>query len=239
MSTEPEKTISTTVRGTEMHLLASSRALELCARMNRETEVLDFIDEMQPGSVMYDLGACEGRFSIYASLRGVKSYAFEPEALNFQALTENIRLNGEKTAQFLRPFNYAVGDHDHVSAIKIAQPWAGGHQRVVAEAVRSDLAFDFTQEQKINVTALDSFIASQNLPKPDYLKVDVDGSEMLFVKGAMQTLASPSLRGVMFELFEGDQSYQQVLDALARCGQTPVARHKVEDGLYNVWFRRA
>jgi hypothetical protein len=93
------------VRGTSMQLAAYTRALELCARMNRETEVLDFIDSVPLGGCLYDLGACEGRFALYAALRSIRCYAFEPESMNFAAMLRNIDLNGDKAKAFLTPLN--------------------------------------------------------------------------------------------------------------------------------------
>ena len=230
--------VSTTVRGIELRLVGYTRALELCARMNRETEILDFIDQIGAGQVLYDLGACEGRFALYAALRGVRCYAFEPEALNFRALSENIELNGDHARRFLTPVNCAVGETTSVGTLKIAQPWAGGHQRVLAGAGRVDLDFDFTSEQSVDVVSLDDFIAQRGRPKPDYLKVDIDGSELSFIKGASATLRDSRLKGVTFELNQRDASCGEVTDFLASCGFVTLRRDEIEPGLFNVWFRR-
>ena len=60
------------VRGSTLNLMTYTRSLKLCAKMNYETENLDFIDGMKQGEVLFDLGACEGRYSIYAALRPAK-----------------------------------------------------------------------------------------------------------------------------------------------------------------------
>src|SRR5438874_9975831 len=56
-----------------------------------------------PGSTLFPyttlFRSCEGRFSLYAALRGVRCFAFEPEELNFRALMENIELNGSDGTQ--------------------------------------------------------------------------------------------------------------------------------------------
>lgn len=226
------------VRGIDVRLVGYTRALELCARMNRETEVLDFIDEMQAGSVLYDLGACEGRFAIYAALRGIRCYAFEPEALNFQALVENRELNGKMVGRLLMPLKYAVGERTHRSRIRIGQPWAGGHHRVLAGVERVDLNFEFTADQEVEVVSLDEFMTERGLPAPDYLKVDVDGSELSFIKGAVLTLRSKILKGVMFELQSQDESYDQIMSFMASCNFVPFMRFEVEPSLFNIWFKR-
>jgi FkbM family methyltransferase len=226
------------VRGVQFRLVGYTRALELCARMNREMEVLDFIDEMAPGEVLYDLGACEGRFALYAALRGVRVYAFEPEALNHQALNENIALNADCLADRLVPLRFAVGETMMTGALKIAQPWAGGHQRVLTGAGRVDLDFDFTDEQPVQVVALDQLIAAEGLPQPHYLKIDIDGSEIPFMKGAKSTLRAPALKAVMFELQTEDGDFAEVVSQLAEAGLKEVSRHEIHPNLFNIWFAR-
>jgi hypothetical protein len=39
------------VRGTEMCLMGGNRSLDLCSKMNYETEVLDLIDAQEKGTV--------------------------------------------------------------------------------------------------------------------------------------------------------------------------------------------
>ncbi|MGE3317122.1 MAG: hypothetical protein AB7O26_18550, partial [Planctomycetaceae bacterium] len=141
------------LRGISMTLVCYTRALRLCARMNRETEVLDFIDAIPRGSVLYDLGSCEGRFAIYAASRGIRVFAFEPEEQNFSALTENLALNPQ-AREFLRPFRCAVGRRTESALLRIGQPWAGGHQRVLAAGSgRFDLAFPEVSTQTVDVVA--------------------------------------------------------------------------------------
>ena len=213
--------------------------MKLCARLNREIEVFDFIDRIEPGEVLYDLGACEGRFALYAALRGVRCYAFEPESMNYEVLLENVACNAEKAQRYLVPLNYAVGATSHKTTIKIAQPWAGGHQKVIADvAGRIDLQFDFTSEEDVEVVALDEFIAEGDHPAPNHLKVDIDGSEVPFIKGACDTLGRPELKSLIFELHEADSSYGEVTSLLGACGFVAGQRHEVEPGLFNVVFER-
>ena len=232
------KVITTDVRGVRLNLAGYTRALELCARMNRETEVLDFIDSIPRDKMLFDLGACEGRFALYAAVRGVNCYAFEPEQMNYEALRTNIELN-PAAESYLTTFNLAVGNVHHQTTIKIGQPWAGGHHKVLSDvSSRVDLDFDFTSEQSVEVVALDEFISEAKLPDPDYLKVDIDGSEVSFLRGASKTLQGPSVQGIIFELHEADASYQEVNDFLSSIGFRAMDRHEVEPGLFNIIFRR-
>jgi FkbM family methyltransferase len=227
------------VRGTRLRLAAYNRAMSLCARMNYETENLDFIDSMESGSVLYDLGACEGRFSIYAALRGLRVYAFEPESMNFAALLDNRRFNGPIAAENLVAINAGVGAEGCTATLKVGQPWPGGHQKVLDHGPgRRDLAFEFSGEQSVRVEGLDAVIAREGWPPPCYMKVDIDGSELPFLRGAAETLSNPGLKGVIFELCRSDPSDQTVRDHLARAGLEAETEYKIETDLYNVLFRR-
>lgn len=234
------KEVSVEVRGIKFRLMAYTRSLELCARMNYETENLDFIDEMKSGDVFYDLGACEGRFSIYAALKGLTVYAFEPESRNFKVLNENLALNS-LGLDSVRTFNVAVGEDTYNGFMKIGQPWEGGHQKVVEHSsIREDLNFNFIEEQSISIISLDKFIANNRLPHPNYLKIDIDGSEVPFLKGFSSIIDSPSIRGLIFELDKADKNYYQIIKTLDDSGFSPEKEFQVpnEPTLYNIIFGR-
>jgi len=228
------------VRAINFKLMTYTRSLELCARMNYETENLDFIDAMHNGEVMYDLGACEGRFSIYAAKKGIKVISFEPEAKNYAVFKQNIELNNFSVHDLL-VINAGVGAENGTATMNIGQPWEGGHQKVVNHGeVRSDLTFNFVDSQKINILSLDKYIEENNQPNPDYLKIDIDGSEMPFLKGAAKTLQCPELKGIIFELSKTDANFQNILAILNNYGFIETNRFEVpnEPGLYNIIFAK-
>lgn len=227
------------VRGIFMKLMTYTRSLELCARMNYETENLDFIDNIMPGEILYDLGACEGRFSIYAAKNGIRVIAFEPEQKNFEVFTQNIRLN--EVADKITAINAGVGAHQGTAVLNIGQPWAGGHQKVVEHAeVRNDLAFDFVDRQTVNIVSLDEVIEKTGQPFPQYLKIDIDGSEMPFLNGAARTLQNKDLKGIIFELSEKDPHFGAILATFIDYGFVEDARYDVpnEPGLFNIIFSK-
>jgi FkbM family methyltransferase len=226
------------VRGINFKLMTYTRSLELCSRMNYETENLDFIDRIHPDEVMYDLGACEGRFSIYAAKKGIRVISFEPESKNFSVLSQNIQLNkiGEDR---LKVFNYGVGEKKGKALIKIGQPWEGGHQKVVDHGeIRNDLNFNFIENQTINLTSIDIFINEEFCSPPNYLKIDIDGSEMPFLLGAKNTLKSKYLKGIIFELNDLDQNFMNIISILNKNGFFEEKRFNVpnEPHLYNIIF---
>lgn len=228
------------VRGVDMKLMTYTRSLELCSRMNYETENLDFIDKMEPGQVMYDLGACEGRFSLYAALKGIRVVSFEPEAKNFSVLSQNIQING-LLPESIHAIHAGIGAANGKAVINIGQPWAGGHQKIVDHGeIRNDLNFDFVDKQEINLVSLDELLNEGKLPVPDYLKIDIDGSELPFLKGAKKALQHSNLKGIIFELNESDPNFKKIIADLSGYGFKESGRFNVpnEPDLFNIIFYR-
>ena len=60
----------------------------------KEPETLEWIKTIPNGSVMWDIGANIGLYSIYAAkARNCRVYAFEPSVFNLEMLARNIFLN--------------------------------------------------------------------------------------------------------------------------------------------------
>jgi FkbM family methyltransferase len=233
-------TITRDIRGLEMKFAAGNRSLELCSQMNYETEVLDLIDSQKEGAVFYDVGACEGRFAVYAALKGLRVFAFEPDERNFVYLQANCALNGLGIDR-LRPFNVALGEQDRQGIIKIGQPWAGGHQKIIENPyVRKDLNFDFKETATVAIVAMDSFIAREGITSPQCMKVDIDGSERSFIEGAGATLSHSKLGALAFELEIDDPNFSWIIDRLGDAGFIESSRHAVpnEPKLFNIIYLR-
>jgi len=228
------------VRGIDFKLMTYTNSLELCSRMNYETENLDFIDMIKSDEIMYDLGACEGRFSIYAAKKGVRVVSFEPEKKNFLVFSQNLELNNLNNNSVMA-INAGIGAKNGKAILNIGQPWEGGHQKIVKhKEIRKDLNFNFVEEQEIDIISLDSFILEGRGPVPDYLKIDIDGSEMPFLKGAVNTFQDENLKGIIFELNEIDPNFSNIMDFLNKNGFIEDRRISVpnETSLYNIIFSR-
>ena len=60
----------------------------------KEPETLEWIDSMPRGSVVWDIGANVGIYSVYAAKsRDCRVWAFEPSVFNLQCLARNSYLN--------------------------------------------------------------------------------------------------------------------------------------------------
>ncbi|QRN82701.1 FkbM family methyltransferase [Chloroflexota bacterium] len=136
---------------------------------------LAFEREITPGTVMYDIGANVGYFSLLAAeLAGPEGqvYAFEPLPRNVKFLEKHIKINKCDNIEIVEA---AVSDHSGEVHFNLGASTAMGH---IAESGGI----------QVKMVALDEMLASGELQPPDYMKVDVEGAEYEALKGARTLL---------------------------------------------------
>lgn len=211
-----------------------------------EPELLDLVDALPEGTVLYDVGASIGLFSLYAAIqRGCRVVAFEPEAQNYATLELNHFLNRDRLKTPLTALNVALSDEAGLGAIHTRVYGAGEHGKILDQAVTQDTKerFDPAHVQSVLKQRLDDLVVLCALPPPQVLKVDVDGAEAAVLRGAEKTLQAPSLHTVFIEL--SDQSASDETAMLEAHGFRLAEKHPVVrlrgghyPGLFNCVFRR-
>ncbi len=143
-------------------------------------------------SVLYDIGANVGAYSLIAGSLGMDVYAFEPTDYNVASLGMNIRLNNlDKRISIIA---CALGAEPAVVTFPLLDTSAGSSQGVyLGSAVRAQ------HSARIPISLLDHVRVTFNLPEPTAMKIDVDGGEVDVLVGAAKTLSLPSLRSVLVE----------------------------------------
>jgi FkbM family methyltransferase len=190
------------------------RALTL---MTKEPETLEWIDGIEKTDVLWDIGANVGVYSLYAALRGLTVYAFEPGPGNYYLLSRNVEVNGfgERISSFCLAFN----DETRFDSFYMSTTDLGGACSSFGEAI------DFKGEtytakfkQSMLGFTIDEFIRQFKPPFPNHLKIDVDGIEKKIVKGASETLSDPRLKSVLIELNVNLEECQEIIDLLGAHG---------------------
>ncbi len=74
----------------------------------KEPETLEWLDQLMPESVLWDIGANIGIYSLYAAKRGVLVVAFEPNVTAYSILVNNVYLN--ELNDFILPLHMALPD---------------------------------------------------------------------------------------------------------------------------------
>ncbi len=137
------------------------------------------LDDLRPGEVLLDIGACIGFVTVHAAARGARVVAFEPDPGFRARLEENLRLNDLATVAVL--------------------PWAVSNERGTAVLYTEGIAGCSPslriQGDRWRVTVetnrIDDGIAGGTFPPPQVVKIDVEGAETRVVMGMSELLASP------------------------------------------------
>ncbi len=149
-----------------------------------EDDVAFFRAAIQPGDTVFDVGGNVGLISIpigchLKALGSGELISFEPIKANYERLTANMKLNGlEKIA---RAYNVALGDHEGTLEISMESR----HGAQTGNAIASDIVGDaegFTRNS-CTLIRLDTLAAQEKIAKVDFMKVDIEGAEMLFLNG--------------------------------------------------------
>ncbi|MFP3389260.1 FkbM family methyltransferase [Brevibacillus sp. SIMBA_040] len=133
---------------------------------------------VQPDYVCLDIGANLGTISLalsYLAPSG-KVYAFEPSSINYHFLTKTLEDN---QIQNVEPVPLGVFDRN--GTIEFCEVDRGGGWSFVASEATS------AATDTITCTRLDDWVAEKNLSRIDLIKIDVEGSEVQALTGAVQT----------------------------------------------------
>lgn len=140
-----------------------------------------FVENVREGSVVYDVGANAGFFTLLASKlagRGGTVYAFEPLPRNVGYLRRHVSLN----------------DCANVRIVARAVAAESGTTRFAAAHNPSQGGLSDKGELEVETESIDDFVAAGS-KNPDFMKIDVEGAESDVLAGASATLrvARPSI----------------------------------------------
>ncbi len=173
--------------------------------LDKEPETIEWIDSFLPGETFWDVGANVGIYSVYAGVKGIRSFAFEPHFANYQQLCISIALNA--LSDRVTPLCLAFAERKSIGTMQLASLEIGTSMSNFGAAVDfRGTPFEPAFGQGMVGYDIDSFIADFGLEVPTHLKIDVDGIELAIVQGALRTLASDKLQSVSIELIESDEA---------------------------------
>lgn len=146
-----------------------------------------FVFLLGPDDVVWDVGASVGLFSVHCAAKAREVLAFEPDPPTRKRLEENARLNG--LAGKIRVQPYALGESP--GELELFSDGLAGSAPVIANTGRHK------HSVKVPVETVDRLIA-QGLPPPTALKVDIEGAEILALRGARGLLHSAQAPRLIF-----------------------------------------
>ncbi|MBS7812605.1 FkbM family methyltransferase [Roseococcus pinisoli] len=155
-----------------------------------EPETVAWIAGLPAGTVLWDIGANIGLYSLFAAKRGLRVLAFEPSASSFAAMVRNIEINGFDDR--VSAYCLALAQNTGLVVLNMANT-AAGHSMHSIEAREGGF------RQAVPSFAIDDFVRHMNAPPPGAIKLDVDGIEPAILLGAHSTLRA-HVREVLVEI---------------------------------------
>ena len=178
-------------------LMSVESLTEYASRLHsskKEPETVDWIETFfEAGDVFYDIGANVGAYSLIASKahRGaVTVYAFEPAFPTFVQLCKNIGLNG--CQESIIPLQIALFHVTGVDTLNYHDVAPGGSLHMLGDSLgRGKAGFEPVLRQRVLAYRIDDLMEQFNIPLPNHMKIDVDGTEIRVLEGADRALSSP------------------------------------------------
>jgi FkbM family methyltransferase len=135
--------------------------------------------------VCLDIGANIGIYTVFMAKKASKGrvFAFEPVPVNRSVMTLNVLLNELCNVEIK---DFALSDSS--GAVKFSVAEDGAYCSIRATDRKREL-----RSVLVNAATLDEVFAHGKV-KVDIVKIDVEGAELLVLKGGQRLLADPALR---------------------------------------------
>lgn len=190
--------------------------------MSREHTFLQSHD--LAGRTVYDIGGHIGLMTLFFARKTGKSgqvISFEPNPQNYQAIVDHVSLNGFTNVRVLQ---VGLGRQRETLEFVVATDAsargsfdAGRRRQLVGQRGVTHL--------EVEVDSLDGQIAKYDLPRPDFVKIDVEGLELDVLHGMVKTINE--CRPQMLIELHGVRE-REVVDLLLSHGYKI---YQVEDGI--------
>lgn len=180
-----------------------------------------------PGNMVVDVGANIGAFSIKAAkVVGAEGQvlALEPESTNFALLTKNIRLNNTSNV-FAKKI--AVGERKDDTKLYVY-----GKRGNNSVFLRPSEKFEGVEH--VEMDTLDGIIRERSLGRVDFLKIDVEGTELDVLRGGRQCINEFKPR-IALETHSWGPSAQELIRTIRDCGYQSI-RHVPTHGGFGMLY---
>ncbi|MFH1079353.1 MAG: FkbM family methyltransferase [Pseudomonadota bacterium] len=181
---------------------------------NEEEFTTMLIQEIRAGDIVFDIGACVGLVSVHAAKKDVMVYSFEPDPYYRSRLTNNMRLNGLDNVNVIE---WAVSDHAGQATL-FTDGENGNSPSLRKIGERGSVM--------VKTDSIDKAIHRGDIPIPSVIKLDIEGAEILALRGMQELLiANHSPRAIFMEVHPDFLRYfgsseKEIEDMMFQCGYT-------------------
>lgn len=165
------------------------------------------IIQVQPGDVIIDAGGCWGDTALYfANKTGAqgKVYCFEFVQDNLEIIQQNLSLN-QHLADRIEVVPKALWDE------------SGETVSYCASGPATSLVFKQQGALQVPTLSIDDFVKEEGIKRVDFIKMDIEGSELKALQGAEETIRTfrPKLA---ISLYHRDDDFIVIPDYLDKLG---------------------
>lgn len=152
------------------------------------------LELLTPGATVLDLGAHVGSFSLLAAALGCQSIAVEASPINVRWLLLNLTRNGFERR--VRVVSAAVGDQPGTVEFVPSREYG-----MVANPLLTpgSIRVDSLSTIEILQVTVDELLRDLDVERVDFVKMDVEGSEVAAVRGMRNVLGRPDAPPIFYE----------------------------------------
>jgi FkbM family methyltransferase len=204
---------------------------------SKEPETVNWIKSFKETDTLLDIGANIGIYSLYSASRGHKVISIEPQAMNFACLVLNIMDN--KFGSLIKTYLFSSHYNLNISQLNLLEgsDWGTANSSFDRGFSSHGQEIAFMHQHGSLGISMDELVSSINYI-PTHIKIDVDGNELLVLKGSKKMLSNPSVQSVLIELGDDHPEYQESLDILIEAGFFISEKGRLNRSLANYIFRK-
>jgi FkbM family methyltransferase len=147
--------------------------------------------------VLFDVGANRGEYTrlLANQFPGAYIFAFEPHPRNFEILSKSNIRN-------FSPHRIALSDRSEQSSLYDRVDDDGSTNASLHSEVITHIHGTTSVSHEVGVETLDNFVATLNINFIDFLKIDVEGSELAVLHGGHHLIKEERIGIIQFEFNE-------------------------------------
>jgi len=153
---------------------------------------------LRPGMVVFDLGANLGQYTLLAAKCVGKQgqvHSFEPSHRMFRELEFNIKLNGFSDICILN--SLAVCDTCGTAKLSRYEEGAEVYASLGSQERQEATVIGY---EEVKTVRLDDYIEEQRVDRVDFIKMDIEGAELLALRGAEKLLRRNDSPAILLEM---------------------------------------
>jgi FkbM family methyltransferase len=189
---------------------SKSKLVYIPLKMSTSERAVASVFKPRVAEIVVDIGAWIGRYTLtssnYVGPSG-KVISIEAHPGNFQILKKNLILNKR---QNVIPLNIAVSNYE--GRIKLYMASSSGWHSINPRVAR------YGKYIEVPCKTLDNVLKELSISKVDWIKIDVEGAELMVLEGSQETLAQNKNLKIILEVTSSNE--KAVLSILKRLNYT-------------------